>query len=79
MSEMSSFGNYRAIFVCRRLIETSSDFQGAVAAGMQGLLLRRTGPDGEQAHKEPGEFLDGVEVIKDLEAVVSFVEARNST
>ncbi|KXN85365.1 Haloacid dehalogenase-like hydrolase domain-containing protein 3 [Leucoagaricus sp. SymC.cos] len=58
--------------------ELVCDFQGASEAGMQGFLLRRTGPDGEQAHKEPDESLNGVEVIKNLEEVVSFVTARNS-
>jgi hypothetical protein len=46
---------------------------------MQGLLLRRTGPGGEQAHKESDETLDGVEVIEGLEAVISFVKAKNSS
>jgi len=57
--------------------ELVCDFRGATEAGMQGLLLRRTGPGGEQAHKDPDEVLDGVRIIEDLEAVVSFVKARN--
>jgi hypothetical protein len=56
-----------------------SDFQGALEAGMQGLLLRRLGPGGEQAHKEADESLEGVELIENLEAVVSFVKAKNNS
>lgn len=59
--------------------ELICDFQGALEVGIHGLLLRRTGPDGEQAHKEPDESLDGVEVIEDLNEVVSFVKAKNSS
>lgn len=60
------------------LTSTCSDFHGAVDAGMQGLLLRRIGRGGEQAHKEPDETLGDIEVIENLEAVIPFVREKNS-
>ncbi|ESK97145.1 haloacid dehalogenase-like hydrolase domain containing 3 [Moniliophthora roreri MCA 2997] len=40
--------------------ELEADYYGARNTGMEALLLRRTGKDGEQAHVEDGEDLDGV-------------------
>ncbi|EKM81039.1 hypothetical protein AGABI1DRAFT_105876 [Agaricus bisporus var. burnettii JB137-S8] len=58
--------------------ELVCDFRGATEAGTRGVLLRRTGPEGEQAHKEAKESLDGIEVIENLEAVVSLVREKKS-
>jgi hypothetical protein len=65
--------------MCRTSPLTSerSDFRGATEAGMHGLLLRRTGPDGEQVNKEANECLNGIEAIENLEAVISLVRAKN--
>lgn len=56
--------------------ELVCDFQGASEAGIQGLLLIRTGLDGEQAQKEPDESLESIVVIENLEAVISFVKGQ---
>lgn len=55
----------------------ASDYNGAVNAGMNALLLRRAGSAGEQAHKEPDECLNGVEVTADMHGVLRWVEAYN--
>ncbi|KAF8070532.1 HAD-like domain-containing protein [Lyophyllum atratum] len=59
--------------------EIDSDYDGALAAGMKSLLLRRVGPDGEQAHKAPQEILKGVRVVEDLNAVTRWVQNYNSS
>ncbi|KAA1476766.1 HAD-like protein [Dentipellis sp. KUC8613] len=53
--------------------ELEADYRGAQRAGMQALLLRREGPDGEEAHKVEGEDLSGVSVVSNLDGVVDFV------
>ncbi|KAF9529407.1 HAD-like domain-containing protein [Crepidotus variabilis] len=56
--------------------ELRCDYEGAVEAGMNALLLRRTGPAGEQAHKEVDEDLQGVEVVENLNKVLDYVKER---
>lgn len=56
------------------LTSERSDLRGATEAGLHGVLLRRTGPDGGQ---EANECLKGVEAIENLEAVISLVRAKN--
>jgi hypothetical protein len=50
-----------------------SDYNGALAAGMKALLLRRSGMDGEQAHKPSQEQVNGVQTVKDLGEVIQWV------
>jgi len=57
--------------------ELVCDYKGAVDAGMNALLLRRSGAEGEQAHKEDDELLDTVEVVEKLSEVVEWVRERN--
>jgi len=55
--------------------ELESDYNGALAAGMKALLLQRSGLDGEQAHKRPGqETITAVRTVKDLGEVIHWVE-----
>ena len=51
----------------------SRDYFGASNVGIRALLLRRPGVDGEGEHKEPGEDLTGVSVIRGLSEVVGEV------
>ncbi|CAL1707493.1 unnamed protein product [Somion occarium] len=53
--------------------ELQADFHGARKAGLQALLLRRPGPEGEGEMKEPDEELQGVEVAGSLLDVVGRV------
>ena len=55
-----------------------SDYEGAKDAGMHAFLLRRPGPEGEHAHKEVNEMLDGVDVIKGLNQILQMVEIDQS-
>lgn len=55
-----------------------SDYEGAKDAGMQAFLLRRPGPEGEHAHKDANELLDGVDVIKGLNEILQLVESDQS-
>jgi hypothetical protein len=48
-----------------------SDYNGAVAAGFNALLLRRQGPDGHHEHKEIDEDISRVNVIHNLGDVIS--------
>lgn len=48
----------------------SSDYHGAKDFGMDAVLLRRPGTEGEQAHVEDGEDLSQVAVIAGLDEVV---------
>jgi len=50
-----------------------SDYNGAVAAGFNALLLRRQGPDGHHEHKEVDEDISRVSVIHNLSDVISWV------
>ncbi|KAG5731291.1 Haloacid dehalogenase-like hydrolase domain-containing protein 3 [Termitomyces sp. T112] len=59
--------------------ELDADYHGAQAAGMNALLLQRSGADGEQAHRISRELKGDVTVIKDLRAVLPWVTAHNST
>ena len=52
-----------------------SDYNGATNAGLEALLLRRPGPEGEEAHKEEGEDLTGVRTIASLSEIVDVVQA----
>ncbi len=51
-----------------------SDYRGALGSGWQALLVRREGADGEGEHKEVGEDLKDVNIIRRLEEVVEFIE-----
>ena len=53
-----------------------SDYRGALGSGWQALLVRRKGMEGEEEHKEVGEDLKGVNIIRGLEEVVEFVKSR---
>ncbi len=57
----------------------NSDYEGAGNAGMHALLLRRLGPEGEHAHKDVNELLDGVDVIKGLNEILQLVENCNQS
>jgi len=57
--------------------ELISDYEGAINAGMQALLLRRPGPEGVLDHREANESLDGVHVIEGLNDAVHLIEYRN--
>ena len=52
-----------------------SDYNGATDAGLEALLLRRPGPEGEEAHKEEGEDLTGVRTIGSLSEIVDVAQA----
>ena len=52
----------------------NSDYEGARNAGMHALLLRRSGPEGEHAHMDVNELLDGVDVVKGLNEILRLVE-----
>ncbi|EIN12034.1 HAD-like protein [Punctularia strigosozonata HHB-11173 SS5] len=54
--------------------ELDADFHGATKAGLHALLLRRSGPEGEEARKEPEEDLEGVVVVESLYEVVQWVK-----
>ena len=49
------------------------DYLGASNVGIRALLVRRPGTQGEGEHKEPGEDLTGVSVIRSLSEVVDEV------
>ncbi|KAF8622735.1 hypothetical protein AX15_006825 [Amanita polypyramis BW_CC] len=57
--------------------ELVCDYEGAKNAGMQALLLRRLGPEGEQVHKEANESIDNVHVVEGLNEVIQLVEDCN--
>ena len=59
------------------LADPRSDYEGAINAGMQALLLRRPGPEGVLDHKEVKESLGGIRVIEGLNDAVHLVEGRN--
>lgn len=48
-----------------------SDYNGALAAGFNALLLRRQGPDGHHEHKEMDEDISRVNVIHNLDDLIS--------
>ncbi|KAK7053366.1 hypothetical protein VNI00_003992 [Paramarasmius palmivorus] len=54
--------------------ELKADYHGARNIGMEALLLRRLGKDGEQAHVEEDEVLDGVKVVHGLHKVLEYIE-----
>ncbi|KIJ18619.1 hypothetical protein PAXINDRAFT_70747 [Paxillus involutus ATCC 200175] len=58
--------------------ELRCDYHGARAAGMQALLLRRPGPDGDGENKEAKEDLRNVEVVSSLWGVVDQVRVQNA-
>ena len=45
---------------------------------MHAFLLRRPGPEGEHAHKDVNELLDGVDAIKGLNEILQLVESDQS-
>ncbi|KAI9068052.1 HAD hydrolase subfamily IA REG-2-like protein [Trametes sanguinea] len=58
--------------------ELECDYHGAKACGLEALLVRRPGPEGEEERKEPGEVLTNVQVVPGLSHVVDWVQQRNS-
>ncbi|KAI0690180.1 HAD hydrolase subfamily IA REG-2-like protein [Cerioporus squamosus] len=54
--------------------ELDCDYHGAKACGLKALLVRRSGPEGEGEHKEPGEVLTSVHVIPELSRVVDLIQ-----
>ena len=51
----------------------SRDYVGASNIGIKALLVRRPGVEGEGEHKEAGEDLTGVSVVRSLSEVVDEV------
>ena len=56
----------------------SSDYHGASKAGVQALLLRRPGHDGEGEQKEEGEDLTGIKVVSGLREVVEWIQSNKT-
>lgn len=56
----------------------SSDYRGAVAAGLEGRLIRRAGEWSDGAVRVAGEDLEGVHVVKSLADVLDEVRRRNA-
>lgn len=54
----------------------SRDYLGAKKAGLQALLIRRPGLEGEGEHKEAGEDLNNVGVVTSLRDVVERVRVN---
>lgn len=57
-------------------VRCGSDYTGATKSGLNALLLRRVGPEGEHEHKEADERLGGVEVIRGLDEVICCVQGN---
>ncbi|KAI0675043.1 HAD hydrolase subfamily IA REG-2-like protein [Trametes maxima] len=57
--------------------ELDCDYHGARASGLQALLIRRPGPEGDEEHKEPGEDVTNVAVVPSLAHVVEWVQQQN--
>ena len=55
-----------------------SDYHGAKGYGINALLVRRQGEDGENEMKEEGEDLSDVDVVSSLQQVVDWVKQQNS-
>ena len=47
-----------------------------MACGLQALLVRRPGPEGDEERKDTGEGLDGVQAVPGLSRVVEWVQER---
>ncbi|KAH9832302.1 HAD hydrolase subfamily IA REG-2-like protein [Rhodofomes roseus] len=58
--------------------ELPADYYGAKEGGLEALLVRRPGAEGEDEAKEPGEDLSGVAVVSGLAEVVDWVQRRNA-
>ncbi|KAF9227240.1 HAD-superfamily hydrolase [Gyrodon lividus] len=58
--------------------ELRCDYDGAQAAGMQALLIRRPGPDGDGENKEAEEDIRNVRVVSSLWDVVDWVREQNA-
>jgi len=56
--------------------ELICDYTGAINAGLNALLIRRTGPKGDHEHKEADEKLEDVQVIHHLEVVFDCVKGN---
>lgn len=54
-----------------------SDYRGAVLAGLEGRLIRRTGEWSDGARRKAEEDLSDVHVIQDLNEIVEEVKRRN--
>lgn len=67
----------RYLFLPVRLI-AHSDYHGAKGYGINALLVRRQGEDGENEMKEDGEDLSKVDVVSNLQQVVDWVKQNNS-
>lgn len=57
-----------------KLTPNISDYIGAKQAGLNAMLIRRLGPEGEGESKEPDERLDGLHVIHSLGEVLGWTE-----
>ncbi|KAI0645440.1 HAD hydrolase subfamily IA REG-2-like protein [Trametes meyenii] len=57
--------------------ELDCDYHGAKASGLEALLIRRPGPEGDEERKEPGEDLTDVTVVPSLARVVDWVQRQN--
>ncbi|BEJ13462.1 hypothetical protein CspHIS471_0306360 [Cutaneotrichosporon sp. HIS471] len=58
--------------------ELEADYQGSVAAGLEGRLVRRHGEWSDGAVRGHGEDLEGVHVIRSLSEVLDEVKRRNA-
>ncbi|KAH9915681.1 HAD hydrolase subfamily IA REG-2-like protein [Fomitopsis serialis] len=58
--------------------ELPADYYGAEESGLDALLVRRPGTDGEGEAKEPDEDLSGVAVVSGLAQVVDWVHHKNA-
>jgi hypothetical protein len=57
-------------------MRTLRDYHGAVKAGLHALLLRRSGPQGDEARKEEDEDLNGVATVANLQHVIQWIEQQ---
>ncbi len=55
-----------------------SDYYGAKGCGINALLVRRPGKDGENEMKEDGEDLSDIKVVSSLQQVVEWVKQENN-
>ncbi|KAF8967857.1 HAD-like domain-containing protein [Flammula alnicola] len=56
--------------------ELVCDYNGAVNSGLNALLLRRAGPEGEHEHKDMDENLEGIKVVRELSSIIPWVERK---
>ncbi|CDO69290.1 hypothetical protein BN946_scf184976.g9 [Trametes cinnabarina] len=58
--------------------ELDCDYHGAKECGLEALLVRRPGPEGEEERKEPDEDLTNVNVVPHVSTVIEWVQQRHS-